>query len=71
MTPVSLVAEACDGEDYLPLAESLDRAARGSIGIIGHGIGIYDELSALENLRLFHASDLVHQFGHAKPAFHA
>jgi heme exporter protein A len=33
--------------------DTLDRAARSSIGIIGHGIGIYDELSALENLRLF------------------
>lgn len=33
--------------------DTLDRAARGSIGIIGHGIGIYDELSALENLKLF------------------
>lgn len=30
-----------------------DRAARGRIGIIGHGIAIYDELSAFENLRLF------------------
>ena len=33
--------------------DTLDRAARSSIGIIGHGIGIYDELSALENLKLF------------------
>ncbi|MBI5083552.1 MAG: heme ABC exporter ATP-binding protein CcmA [Acidobacteria bacterium] len=35
--------------------DTLDRAARGSIGIIGHGIAIYDELSALENLKLFAA----------------
>ena len=27
--------------------------ARARIGIIGHGIAVYDELSALENLRLF------------------
>jgi heme ABC exporter ATP-binding subunit CcmA len=30
-----------------------DTATRRSIGIIGHGISVYDELSALENLRLF------------------
>ncbi|MBE7544151.1 MAG: heme ABC exporter ATP-binding protein CcmA [Bryobacteraceae bacterium] len=29
------------------------RATRAQVGIIGHGIGIYDELSALENLKLF------------------
>jgi heme exporter protein A len=30
-----------------------DTAARRAIGIIGHGISVYDELSAMENLRLF------------------
>lgn len=30
-----------------------ERATRAQVGIIGHGIGIYDELSALENLKLF------------------
>ncbi|MDX1980120.1 MAG: heme ABC exporter ATP-binding protein CcmA [Bryobacteraceae bacterium] len=30
-----------------------DSAARGSIGVLGHGIGVYDELSAFENLKLF------------------
>ena len=30
-----------------------DRTTRGRIGVIGHGIAIYDELSALENLKLF------------------
>jgi heme ABC exporter ATP-binding subunit CcmA len=30
-----------------------DTLTRRSIGIIGHGISVYDELSALENLRLF------------------
>jgi heme ABC exporter ATP-binding subunit CcmA len=30
-----------------------DTAARSQIGFLGHGIGVYDELSALENLRLF------------------
>ncbi len=28
-------------------------AARDTIGLLGHGIGVYDELSAEENLRLF------------------
>ena len=30
-----------------------DAATRRAIGIIGHGISVYDELSAMENLRLF------------------
>src|SRR5579871_1878885 len=30
-----------------------DPATRRAIGIIGHGISVYDELSAMENLRLF------------------
>jgi len=30
-----------------------DHATRRAIGIIGHGISVYDELSAIENLRLF------------------
>jgi heme ABC exporter ATP-binding subunit CcmA len=30
-----------------------ERAARLEIGVIGHGISLYDELSAFENLRLF------------------
>jgi heme exporter protein A len=33
--------------------DSLDRASRSHIGLIGHGIAIYDELSAFENLKLF------------------
>jgi heme ABC exporter ATP-binding subunit CcmA len=33
--------------------DASERAARASIGVLGHGIGIYDELSAIENLRLF------------------
>src|SRR5580704_17274820 len=28
-------------------------SARRQIGVLGHGIGIYEELSAFENLRLF------------------
>jgi len=30
-----------------------EQETRGSIGVLGHGIAIYDELSAIENLRLF------------------
>jgi len=30
-----------------------DQDTRAKIGILGHGIAVYDELSALENLRLF------------------
>lgn len=33
----------------------MDRASRQSFGILGHGIAIYDELSAIENLKLFAA----------------
>ncbi len=34
-------------------AENRERSTRASVGIIGHGISLYDELSAIENLRLF------------------
>ena len=34
-------------------ADARDRATRHSIGILGHGISLYEELSAIENLRLF------------------
>src|SRR5688572_26796395 len=53
----------------LRIVAGLSRAAKGSVsiagndvrasetrqlvGVLGHGIGIYDELSAMENLRLF------------------
>lgn len=30
-----------------------DQQTRRSLGILGHGIGVYDELSAYENLRIF------------------
>ena len=33
--------------------EVRDQSARLRIGVLGHGIGIYDELTAFENLRLF------------------
>jgi heme ABC exporter ATP-binding subunit CcmA len=34
-------------------ADARDRATRLAIGILGHGISLYEELSAIENLRLF------------------
>ncbi len=33
--------------------DAAERSSRASIGVLGHGIGIYDELSAIENLKLF------------------
>lgn len=33
--------------------DAVERSTRAQVGIIGHGIGIYDELSAYENLKLF------------------
>jgi heme ABC exporter ATP-binding subunit CcmA len=33
--------------------DSRDPATRATVGVLGHGIGVYDELSAFENLRLF------------------
>ncbi len=33
--------------------DATERSSRSSIGVLGHGIGIYDELSAIENLKLF------------------
>ncbi|MGH9632825.1 MAG: heme ABC exporter ATP-binding protein CcmA [Bryobacteraceae bacterium] len=34
-------------------ADVREKSTRRNLGILGHGIGIYDELSAIENLRLF------------------
>ncbi len=39
------------------------RQTRTRIGVLGHGIGIYDELTAVENLRLF-----AHLYGLSNPA---
>ena len=41
------------GEIKISGGSPRDTATRRSIGIIGHGISVYDELSAIENLRLF------------------
>lgn len=41
------------GEVRVQGRASFDDASRRDIGVLGHGIGIYDDLSALENLTLF------------------
>jgi len=41
------------GEIQLLGRPARDAEARAKIGMIGHGIAVYDELSALENLQLF------------------
>jgi heme exporter protein A len=41
------------GEVKLFGQDATERSSRASIGVLGHGIGIYEELSAIENLRLF------------------
>ena len=49
----------CGKTTLLRIVAGLSRPSRGaiklkgSIGVLGHGIGVYDELSALENLTLF------------------
>ncbi len=41
------------GEALILGAPSRDEGVRKRIGYLGHGIGVYDDLSAVENLRLF------------------
>jgi heme ABC exporter ATP-binding subunit CcmA len=41
------------GQALILGAPSRDENVRRRIGYLGHGIGVYDDLSALENLRLF------------------
>ncbi|HEU0141428.1 MAG TPA: heme ABC exporter ATP-binding protein CcmA [Bryobacteraceae bacterium] len=41
------------GQVLIADKEARDRETRGRIGILGHGIAVYDELSAFENLKLF------------------
>jgi heme ABC exporter ATP-binding subunit CcmA len=47
------LSRAGRGHVLLDGREARDRVARGRIGILGHGISLYDELSAYENLKLF------------------
>ena len=47
------LSRASKGEVRIFGRPALEKASRSLTGIIGHGIAIYDELSAYENLRLF------------------
>jgi heme exporter protein A len=50
---VAGLSHATRGEVKIAGAGARDTAARLSIGILGHGISLYDELTAYENLTLF------------------
>jgi heme ABC exporter ATP-binding subunit CcmA len=41
------------GRVTLASLDARDRETRAHVGVLGHGIAIYDELSAIENLKLF------------------
>ena len=47
------LSRAARGEVRILGRDPRDADTRARIGILGHGIGIYEELSAIENLRLF------------------
>lgn len=47
------LSQAAKGSVKVFGKDVMDRDSRRSFGILGHGIAIYDELSALENLKLF------------------
>ena len=47
------LSRATKGSVRLFEKEHSDRSSRALTGIIGHGIAVYDELSAYENLKLF------------------
>ncbi len=51
------------GEVRIRGTENRQRTTRASVGILGHGISLYDELSANENLKLF-----ARMYGVADPA---
>jgi heme ABC exporter ATP-binding subunit CcmA len=50
---VAGLSRAARGSVRVCGTDTRDRETRRRIGIIGHGISLYDELSAFENLRLF------------------
>jgi len=50
---VSGLVRASRGAVRVLGADPRDGAARARIGVLGHGLALYDELSALENLTLF------------------
>ncbi len=50
---VAGLARPARGQVTILGQENRGRSARASVGVLGHGISLYDELSAYENLRLF------------------
>ena len=50
---VAGLSKAAKGKITILGRDARDAATRARIGLLGHGIGIYEELSAIENLRLF------------------
>jgi heme ABC exporter ATP-binding subunit CcmA len=50
---VAGLSRAARGSVKVCGADTCERTTRRQIGVIGHGISLYDELSAYENLRLF------------------
>jgi heme exporter protein A len=47
------LSRAAKGQVTVFGKDVMDRESRSSFGILGHGIAIYDELTAFENLKLF------------------
>jgi len=47
------LSKAAKGNIAVMGQDARDENARRQIGVLGHGIGVYEELSAFENLRLF------------------
>jgi heme exporter protein A len=50
---VAGLSKASEGSVHIQGASVREQATRGRIGVLGHGISLYDELSATENLILF------------------
>lgn len=47
------LSRASRGEIRILGRDARDKTSRRQVGVLGHGIGVYDELSAYENLHLF------------------
>jgi len=47
------LSKSAKGKITILGGDARDAATRKRIGVLGHGIGVYEELSAFENLRLF------------------
>ena len=47
------LSKAAKGQVRIHGDDTRTHATRARVGVLGHGIGVYEELSALENLRIF------------------